>query len=69
MREKLAMIAEALLDMYLRDIEIMSQPWMYWWLLIPITFYVVFFLIKWAILTAPIWLPVAIIAKARSNES
>ena len=69
MREKLAMIAEALLDMYLRDIEIMSQPWMYWWRLIPITFYVVFFLIKWAILTAPIWLPVAIIAKARSNES
>lgn len=43
------------------DIAVMSQPWMYYCLLIPILFYFAFFMLKWAALTAPIWLPIAII--------
>jgi len=46
-----------LFDIFLYDIEVMSQPWMYWWLLVPITCYAVFFIIKWALLTVPVWLP------------
>jgi hypothetical protein len=40
------------------DMEVFSQGWMYYWLLIPAVFYFIFFFIKWAVITAPIWLPV-----------
>ena len=39
------------------DISILSQPWMYFCLLIPAIGYGIFFTIKWAFLTMPIWLP------------
>jgi hypothetical protein len=51
-------IFEFLYQQWLWDINNMSQPWMYWCLLIPITAYVMFFIIKWSVLTAPIWLPI-----------
>ncbi len=46
------------------DIEVFSQPWIYYWLLIPATFYFVFFIIKWVAITAPIWIPFSIIISA-----
>jgi hypothetical protein len=47
--------------LWLYDIEVLSQPWMYWCALIPAILYAMFVLLKWAILTAPIWLPVMIV--------
>lgn len=43
------------------DIHVFSHPWMYYLLLIPACGYLVFFFIKWAVLTAPLWLPISII--------
>ncbi len=42
------------------DIDVFSQPWLYYWLLIPAVGYFVFFFIKWAVLTTPVWLPIAL---------
>lgn len=43
------------------DMNVFSQPWMYWWLLIPALAYLMFFMFKWVVLTAPIWLPLRLI--------
>lgn len=40
------------------DVEVFSEPWMYYPLLIPAVCYLGFFFVKWAVLTAPIWLPI-----------
>ena len=57
-------VIQILAEQYQYDVAVMSQPWMYWCLLIPITAYAVFFILKWSVLTAPIWLPLAYIFKA-----
>jgi hypothetical protein len=60
---------DLLMQMFQYDISVMSQPWMYYFV-VPIIGYLVFFFIKWAVLTAPFWLPFSIIigaAKARPN--
>jgi len=38
------------------DIAVMSQPWMYYWLMIPAIGYLIFFFCKWIVLTTPIWI-------------
>jgi hypothetical protein len=45
---------------YAYDYEVMSQPWIYY-TFFPAVFYYVFFLIKWLTLTAPFWLPLAVL--------
>jgi len=50
--------------MFISDIEVFSQPWIYICLLIPAFFYLMFFILKWTILTAPFWIPIRIIARA-----
>jgi hypothetical protein len=40
------------------DINVFSQVWIYAWLLIPAIFYFIFFMMKWAVLTAPFWIPI-----------
>ena len=47
------------------DVEVFSQPWLYWWFLVPAAFYFVFFVLKWAVLTMPFWLPVVIVRTAK----
>ena len=47
---------EILVDQFEYDVSTMSQPWMYY-LIIPAAAYLVFFLIKWWILTTPVWIP------------
>lgn len=47
--------------MFKYDVEVFSKPWLYIPLLIPAAFYFVFFIIKWAVLTSPIWIPGRII--------
>jgi len=60
-----------LLELFMYDIEVMSQPWMYYSVL-PIVGYVIFFFFKWAVLTAPIWMPFSVIlgtARARRKTT
>ena len=49
-------LIDLLIEQYKYNVAVMSQPWMYW-CLIPIIVYVMFFIVKWSVLTAPIWLP------------
>ena len=53
-----------LLEAFEKDIAIMSQPWMIYTIL-PIIGYLIFFIIKWAVLTTPVWMPFAIIFGSR----
>jgi len=46
------------------DMEVFSQPWIYWTFLIPALMYLGFFMFKWAIITVPFWMPVVIILKS-----
>ena len=51
---------ELLYSMLLYDLEVFSQGWLYYWLLIPAVGYFIFFLLKWMVLTVPVWMPLAI---------
>lgn len=56
------------------DISVFSQVWLYAWILVPALFYLMFFFLKWAVLTAPLWIPFAMVAKQfnhdkKNNES
>lgn len=52
---------ELLLSAFEYDYAIFSTPsWMYY-TVFPMFFYVCFFFAKWAILTAPFWLPLGIL--------
>ena len=55
---------EVLLSQWLWDVSYLSEPWMYYWLLVPVTCFVMFMIMKWAVLTAPIWVPVSIICSS-----
>ena len=57
-------IVSTLASLWLYDIEVMSQPWMYQWLLVPAFFYIVFMVLKWWVLTMPVWLPIRMILLA-----
>ena len=45
---------QILLEQFQYDVQIMSQPWMYFCLMIPATAYFIFAVIKWSFLTLPI---------------
>lgn len=49
------------IDCFAYDVAAFSNPWLYVFV-IPIIFYLWFFVVKWLILTLPIWLPLSIIA-------
>jgi hypothetical protein len=53
----LTTIAATLLSFYQFDLMVFSQWWLYVFIL-PVILYLPFFLIKWVVLTAPLWLPV-----------
>ena len=49
-------------DLFQYDLSVFSQGWIYYWLLIPVTFYTIFFISKWVIILFPIWvIPVMIL--------
>lgn len=56
-------ILDLLVQQYLFDVQVLSQPWMYYWLLIPAMVYVGFMGVKWAVLTMPIWIPLSLIKR------
>lgn len=49
------------------DLEVFSKPWI-WFTIVPGCLYTVFFMMKWYILTAPIWLPIKIIFHKDNNN-
>lgn len=51
-----------LLQQFQWDIEVMSQGWMYYWMLIPIVCYLPFFFMKWMVLFTPLIIPVSLVA-------
>ena len=57
-------IIDTLTSLWLFDIWVFSQWWLYVPLLIPALVYLAFFFVKWVVITAPIWLPLLIIIKA-----
>lgn len=61
-------VIDTLVRLWLFDIEFFSQPWIYWWLCVPAACYLVFFFLKWAVLTAPLWLPLVIIIGAIKGD-
>lgn len=61
-------VLQALFDLWKYDVGVMSNPWMYIPLCIPILFYLSFFFVKWLVLTTPLWLSVCIILYAWKKE-
>ncbi|HEX3020370.1 MAG TPA: hypothetical protein VHP36_08700 [Chitinispirillaceae bacterium] len=55
---------DLLWKMFQYDIDKLSQPWMYYWVLVPVMFYLVFFFVKWTVLTTPLWLPLTIVLQS-----
>ncbi len=49
--------------MFQYDMDVFSKGWLYYWLLIPAMFYFAFYILKWVVLTCPIWMPISIIVK------
>ena len=49
--------------MFQYDMDVFSKGWLYYWLLIPAMFYFAFYMLKWVVLTCPIWMPISIIVK------
>lgn len=58
---ELNQIINFLLETLLFDYQVFSSGWLYYPLLIPFFIYLIIFLFKWTILTAPIWIPIKII--------
>ena len=54
-------IIHKLTELWIYDVSIFSQGWIYYCFFIPFIFYFAFFTMKWAILSLPIWLPFTII--------
>lgn len=55
---------QLLSDQFQWDISVMSNGWMYIPALIPIVAFLVFFFLKWVVLTAPVWLPFSLVINA-----
>lgn len=53
-------VLDILYGFYIYDLEVLSQQWIYW-TIIPGIVYLIFFVLKWAVLTLPVWLPIKII--------
>ena len=56
-------IMETLIRLWKYDIEVLSQPWLYQWVLVPATGYMIFFMLKWTMLSAPLWLPISVLIR------
>ena len=78
MKDLLLQLFQLYFELFQYDVEVFSNPWNYYLLCIPAVLYLVFFFIKWTVLTAPFWLPVSfvmgkfnivkVVAKVADNE-
>lgn len=62
-------ILNILQQMYLFDVWVFTQWWLYAPFLIPAIFYFIFFVLKWITLTLPIWLPIVIVIEAIKTKT
>jgi hypothetical protein len=60
---------EILWNSFQYDIHVFSKGWLYYWFLLPAAGYLIFFFIKWIVLTAPVWLPPVIIIRVSNLPS
>lgn len=56
MKEFFDMYFRVLTSCFQYDMDVYSKGWIYYWVL-PVIFYTAFFLVKWYVLTAPLWMP------------
>jgi hypothetical protein len=61
--ELVILIFKTLVDLWLFDLEVFSNKWMYIPLCIPAFGYLIFFVVKWAVLLYPLWGTLALIFK------
>ena len=59
MKELFLQYLNMLYPLFQYDISILSQKWMIF-TIIPAALYLIFFFIKWAVLTTPLWLPISL---------
>ena len=62
-------VYDTLIRLWLFDIWVLSHPWMYYPLLVPAACYSAFMVIKWFVLTAPLWVPFRAIIKGLTKIS
>lgn len=61
-------VLDILYGFYIYDLEVFSQPWIYW-TIIPAIVYLAFFVVKWAVLTLPVWFPIKILLDSIFKEN
>jgi len=60
---------EILWNSFQYDVNVFSQAWIYYWALVPAIGYLIFFILKWFVLTAPFWLPFVVVMRAANLPS
>jgi hypothetical protein len=60
-------ILQTLYELWLWDVSVFSQPWLYY-TIIPAIVFLQFFFLKWIALTAPLWLPFVIVLNAAARK-
>lgn len=60
--------ANHLWEAFMYDMNVFSEKWMYIPFLIPIAFYIAFFVLKWYVLLFPITLPLSMIGRIVSRR-
>lgn len=61
-------VLNVLARFYLFDLWVFSQWWLYAPMMIPFAFYFLFFLVKWAVLTLPVWAPVWVVVSSLTES-
>lgn len=61
-------VLDILYGFYIYDLEVFSQPWIYW-TIIPAIVYLAFFVVKWTVLTLPVWFPIKILLDSIFKEN
>lgn len=62
MNHSLDQLITRLIDLWMADIQVLTTPWVYLWVL-PALLYLPFMILKWLMLTVPVWLPLAMALK------
>lgn len=60
MHDLLLQYTQLLYKLFLYDVSIFSQKWLLV-TVVPACIYLVFFFVKWVVLTTPVWLPLSIV--------
>lgn len=60
-------LIDVLVEQWVYDVEVLSQRWVIL-TVVPAMVYMVFMMLKWMILTCPIWIPSVIIASVFKSK-